>query len=99
MYRCHENGTLNRAGRSIFASYKKRIGTFITRLAGYEYIVILCLFSCPAFFIDAATQEMTHFVEKLTAEDGLSSNKVNDIVHDQAGIACWPGRALEESNR
>ena len=51
-----------------------------------KYIVILYLFFSLGFFIDGTGQEIPNFLEKLTTEEGLSSNTITDIVQDDLGF-------------
>jgi ligand-binding sensor domain-containing protein len=46
------------------------------------------LFSClfTTFCFKAVAQEIPHFIEKLTTDNGLSSNKINDIAQDDNGF-------------
>ena len=41
---------------------------------------------CSVFFLEAKAQEIPHFIEKLTTREGLSSNKINDLVQDDNGF-------------
>ncbi len=51
-----------------------------------KYITALFVCSCSFFLNNAAAQDIPHFMEKLTREDGLSSNKISDIVQDDNGF-------------
>ena len=51
-----------------------------------KYITALCVAFCHVFFIIAGAQGMPHFIEKLTTENGLSSNNINDLVQDNDGF-------------
>jgi ligand-binding sensor domain-containing protein/anti-sigma regulatory factor (Ser/Thr protein kinase) len=51
----------------------------------YKYFAILYLCLC-SLSIDSIAQEIPHFIEKLTTEEGLSSNKINDIAQDTNGF-------------
>lgn len=44
------------------------------------------LLSCHLLLYYTAAQEIPHFVEKLTTAEGLSSNKINDIIQDDQGF-------------
>jgi len=46
----------------------------------------LFIFFSLGFLIEAIGQDIPHFLEKLTTEEGLSSNTVNDIVQDDNGF-------------
>ncbi len=47
-------------------------------------MLFLCL--CQGLIHKADAQETTHFLKELTIEEGLSSNKINDIVQDDDGF-------------
>lgn len=49
-------------------------------------LIAFCPVFCASFMLNAAAQEMPHFVEKFTTTQGLSSNKVNDLVQDDNGF-------------
>lgn len=51
-----------------------------------KYLIAACLQCCPVFFMNAAAQEIPHFIEKLTAREGLSSNKIKDLAQDDNGF-------------
>lgn len=51
-----------------------------------HHLIAFCLAFCTAFTINAMAQENPHFVEKLTTTEGLSSNRVNDLVQDDNGF-------------
>jgi signal transduction histidine kinase/ligand-binding sensor domain-containing protein len=47
---------------------------------------LVCLLLNVLLFSCASAQEIPHFVEKLTTQEGLSSNKINDITQDDNGF-------------
>jgi signal transduction histidine kinase/ligand-binding sensor domain-containing protein len=47
---------------------------------------LVCLLLNVLLFTGAPAQEIPHFVEKLTTQEGLSSNKINDITQDDNGF-------------
>jgi ligand-binding sensor domain-containing protein/two-component sensor histidine kinase len=47
---------------------------------------IVLSFFCCAFCINVTAQDIPHFMEKLTREEGLSSNKINDLTQDDNGF-------------
>ncbi|HTI12775.1 MAG TPA: two-component regulator propeller domain-containing protein [Puia sp.] len=49
-------------------------------------LIAICQVFCTAFILNATAQENPHFVEKLTTTEGLSSNRVNDLVQDDKGF-------------
>src|SRR5882724_5744677 len=51
-----------------------------------KFIPVLWVVFCQMAFIMAAAQQIPHFIEKITTENGLSSNKINDIVQDDDGF-------------
>ncbi len=51
-----------------------------------KYPVFIFLFMCSVSYTDIGAQQTPHFLEKLTTEEGLGSNKVNDIVQDDNGF-------------
>jgi ligand-binding sensor domain-containing protein/two-component sensor histidine kinase len=51
-----------------------------------QYAAIFFLFSCLVLSTILTAQPMPYFVEKLTTEEGLGSNKVNDIAQDANGF-------------
>src|SRR5258706_15735890 len=54
-------------------------------MPAYKRIAIFFLF-CYICFIHGAAQDIPHFMEKLTAKEGLSSNKINDVMQDDNGF-------------
>jgi len=42
--------------------------------------------ACCSFFIIAAAQQLPHFSENLTTENGLGSNTINDVAQDNNGF-------------
>ncbi|HSC40301.1 MAG TPA: two-component regulator propeller domain-containing protein, partial [Chitinophagaceae bacterium] len=52
----------------------------------HKYIIGFYLFVCPVFCVNAMAQDPPHFIEKLTTREGLSSNKINDVLQDDNGF-------------
>ncbi len=51
-----------------------------------KWLVYIFLFPGYAFLTGADAQEAPHFMEKLSTENGLSSNKINDLAQDDNGF-------------
>jgi hypothetical protein len=48
----------------------------------YRCAALFFLFLYPALFMHMRAQGIPHFVEDLTAHEGLGSNNINDIAQD-----------------
>src|SRR4051812_17671627 len=53
---------------------------------GYKNILTLFILLCPAFAGNLLAQVKPHLLKKITVEEGLSSNTINDIVQDDDGF-------------
>ncbi len=51
-----------------------------------KFLISVCLCCCYLFCMQLNAQEFPHFVEKLTTEEGLSSNKINGLAQDDHGF-------------
>ena len=49
-------------------------------------LISLCLLACNGLFTAALAQVIPHLTGKLTVEEGLSSNTINDILQDDNGF-------------
>lgn len=52
----------------------------------YHYLIILHLISCLVIFFTIAAQPPQYFSERLTTDEGLGSNKINDVAQDDYGF-------------
>lgn len=55
-------------------------------MSAARHIIILCFLLQLVLFNHLIAQEIPHFLEKLTTTEGLSSNKINDMVQDDNGF-------------
>ena len=53
---------------------------------GYKYLITLCLCLCYGNISELGAQTSHRILKTLTTEEGLSSNKINDIVQDEDGF-------------
>src|ERR1017187_5595074 len=51
-----------------------------------KWLFAFQMFLCPALMINATAQKTHYFVEKLSIGEGLSSNKINDLIQDDNGF-------------
>jgi signal transduction histidine kinase/ligand-binding sensor domain-containing protein len=51
-----------------------------------KLLVAIHFLFCPAWIFYSAAQKNPHFIEKLTIGEGLSSNRINDMVQDDMGF-------------
>jgi signal transduction histidine kinase/ligand-binding sensor domain-containing protein len=52
----------------------------------YHYLIIFHFIFCLVIFFTTTAQRIQYFSEKLTTEEGLGSNKINDIAQDDYGF-------------
>jgi len=51
-----------------------------------KYSILLYLCFCHAFLFGVKAQDMPRFIEKLTTDEGLSNNNINDLEEDDNGF-------------